>query len=181
MPAPFARRSPKPVISARFYDPKALDLDVAKSLDIAYLPLDAFEKVPKDKLQRACQLGAILPPVIPDDEMGAVAKKIENAKNMGVTHILVGNVGHIELAKESGLTLHGDFRLNTFSNATATLLSEYFEDIITAPELTLAQIRDIKIEKSVCVYGKIPLMVLENPINTGVLTDRRGVNFPVKS
>ena len=174
-------KEPKHVISARFYDPKTLDLDVARSLDIAYLPLDAFEKVPKDKLQKACQLGAILPPVIPDDEMDAVRKKIEKAKSMGVSHLLVGNVGHIELAKESGLKLHGDFRLNTFSNATAILLSEHFEDIITAPELTLAQIRDIKVEKSVCVYGKIPLMVLENPINTGLLTDRRGVNFPVKN
>ena len=180
--APVGRiKEPRAVISARFYDPRTLDLDVARSIDIAYLPLDAFEKVPKDKLQRACQLGAILPPVIPDGEMEAVAKKIEKAKNMGVSHLLVGNVGHIELAQNSGLTLHGDFRLNVFSNATATLLSEHFEDIITAPELTLAQIRDIKIEKSVCVYGKIPLMVLENPINTGALTDRRGVTFTVKS
>lgn len=174
-------KEPKSVVSARFYDPRTLDADVAGSLDIAYLPLDAFDKVPKDKLQRGCELGAILPPVIPDSEMELVRQKIERAKSMGITHLMVGNVGHIALAKESGLKLHGDFRLNVFSNATALSLCDLFEDIITAPELTLAQIRDVKIEKSVCVYGKIPLMVLENPINTGALTDRRGVTFPVKS
>jgi collagenase-like PrtC family protease len=176
-----SKREPKASVSARFYDPRSLDNDVARLVDIAYFPLDAFDKIPMDKVAGGCELGALLPPVIPDSEMAAVKSKLERAKKMGVTHLMVGNVGHIELAKETGLTLHGDFRLNVFSNATAILLSAYFEDIITAPELTLAQIRDIKIEKSVCVYGKVPLMVLENPVGTGTLTDRRGATFFVKS
>jgi len=176
-----AKKEPSAKISARFYDPRTLDSDVARLIDVAYFPLDAFDKVPKDKIAKGCELGALLPPVIPDSEMQAVKDKLERAKKIGIRHLMVANVGHIELAKASGLVLHGDFRLNVFSNATALALCDNFEDVITAPELTLAQIRDIKIEKSVCVYGKIPLMVLENPINTGTLTDRRGVVFPVKS
>jgi putative protease len=105
---------------------------------------------------------------------------LKNAALKGARHVLVANPGHIEMARRSGLKMHGDFRLNVFSNATAIIFAKEFEDVILAPELTLAQIRDVKIEKSVCVYGKIPLMVLENPLDTGVITDRRGVSFTVR-
>ena len=53
------------------------------------------------------------------------------------------------------------------------------ESVIVSPELTLAQIRDIKGKKSVIVYGKVPLMTLEKRTGQKVLRDRKRVGFPV--
>jgi hypothetical protein len=53
------------------------------------------------------------------------------------------------------------------------------ESVIVSPELTLAQIRDIKGKKSVVVYGKIPLMTLEKHTGAKILRDRKKVAFPV--
>ena len=53
------------------------------------------------------------------------------------------------------------------------------ESCLLSPELTLAQIRDIKGKKSVIVYGKIPLMTLEKHTGAKVLRDRRNVAFSV--
>ncbi|MBQ7847108.1 MAG: U32 family peptidase, partial [Clostridia bacterium] len=173
-------KEPKSVISARFYDVKTLDKEVSAALDIAYLPLELFSRVSKEQISEKCELGVLLPPVILDSEAENTEKMLKNAAVSGARHVLVANPGHIEMARRSGLKMHGDFRLNVFSNATALVFADKFEDVILAPELTLAQIRDVKIEKSVCVYGKIPLMVLENPLDTGVITDRRGVSFTVR-
>jgi putative protease len=57
--------------------------------------------------------------------------------------------------------------------------------------LTLPQARDIKGDTSLIVYGRIPLMTVEKCVineiadcdtcakNSAILTDRRGVRFPV--
>ena len=65
------------------------------------------------------------------------------------------------------------------------------ESVILSPELTLPQARDIKGDTSLIVYGRIPLMTVEKCVireitdcdtcakNSAILTDRRGVRFPV--
>ena len=115
-------------------------------------------------------------------------KAVEN----GARHALVSNIGHIDLAKEFGLQVHGDFRLNVTNTQTVGVLESLgVEDVILSPELTLPQLRDIRGNTAAIVYGRIPLMVLEkcigkdiadcNTCNSGKmqLTDRRGVSFPV--
>ncbi len=175
------RYTPKKTVTARFYDPRSIDADVARQIDIAYLPLEAFSKIPFERLPKTCEYGLLMPPVIFDSEMDKVRSQLKIAKELGVSHALVGNAGHISLAKEFGFTLHGDYRLNVFNCATAALHSEIFKDVMLAPELTLPQIRDISCEKSVIVYGKVPLMTIENRTNQGILKDRRAVSFPVKT
>ncbi len=157
--------------SARFYNPANIPANAKKYFDIIYLPLDRFKKCAAN--------GVVLPPVIPESEMESVRQMLVKAKNEGAVHALVGNVGHIALAKEAGFVLHGDFRLNIYNCFTAQLHKSVFEDTILSPELILPQIRDIKIGKSVIVYGKLPLMTLERPVKTEVLKDRRGVSFPI--
>ena len=157
----------KPERSARWYKPENM---CGGYFAINYMPLEAFEKYSAN--------GVLMPPVIRDSEREETLKKLRNAYAKGARHALVGNVGHIELARECGFAIHGDYRLNVFSNAAAERYSD-FEEVIVSPELTLPQIRDINAKKAVIVYGRIPLMTLEKPCGARSLTDRTRAVFPV--
>ena len=54
-----------------------------------------------------------------------------------------------------------------------------FKEYILSPELILPQARDIHAVKSMIVYGRLPLMILEKSCGSDRLTDRRGAVFPV--
>ena len=158
----------KPMRSARWYDPAAIC--GGDFFEINYIPLDAFDKYSAN--------GVLMPPVIPDSEREEVRKKLLAARKKGALHALVGNVGHIELAKECGFIIHGDYRLNIFSSASARIYDE-FEDILLSPELILPQVRDINAKKGIIVYGRMPLMTLEKPCGARTLSDRTKAVFPV--
>lgn len=154
--------------SARFY--KAETIPQTDYFDIIYLPLDKFVNGRAN--------GIVMPPVIFDSEIGKVENMLKKARENGAVHCLVGNVGHIKLAEKYGFVLHGDYRLNIYNNGSMYNYDE-MESVILSPELTLAQIRDIKGKKSVIVYGKIPLMTLEKHTGAKSLRDRKNVVFPV--
>ncbi len=168
--------------SARFYFADRITERARQFFDRIYLPLDVF-------CERAN--GVILPAVIFDSELDAVREKLKKAKETGAVYALVGNLGHLALAKELGLIPVGDFRLNVFNGESAGVLFELgFENLILSPELTLPQIRDIG-AGAVIVYGRIPLMLLEKCVikeiasckacqeGKGCLVDRRKTAFPV--
>ena len=162
-------KPPKKRESARFY--KASSIPQRHSLEEVYLPLDRFDG------KRAN--GVLLPPVIPDSEYEQVKKALLEAKKQGAVHAMVGNIGHITLAKECGFVLHGDFRLNVTNSSAASFYEGLFEDVLLSPELILPQARDIGGQKSFIVYGRLPLMTLEKPLGTELLRDRKGASFPV--
>jgi collagenase-like PrtC family protease len=165
-------KSPKSVIkpSARFYKPDTIPTE--HKLEVVYLPLEKFDGNVAN--------GVLLPPVIPDGELEKVEKALSHAKDAGARHVMVGNVGQIALAKRSGLTIHGDFRLN-LQNSYATEVFADFADLLLSPELLLAQMRDIPAKKAAIVYGRVPLMLLEKSCGTTRLSDRMKKNFPVIS
>ena len=169
--------------SARFYTAAQITEKAKNYFDIIYLPLQNFNG--------ECE-GIILPPVIFDSELSKVEKMLESAKEKGARFALVGNLGALELAKKHGFTVHGDFRFNVYNNeSVAKLESLGVESTILSPELTLPQIRDVKGDTATIVYGRIPLMLLEKCVSKDisncerctagktVLTDRKGISFPV--
>ena len=169
--------------SARFYSPEQITPLAREFFDRIYLTLG--------KETANCD-GVILPPVIFERDRKAVAEMLSNAAAKGVRYALVGNVGHIDLVKEAGLVPVGDFRLNVTNCETVCVLEDMgIDSIILSPELTLPQARDIKGNTSLIVYGRTPLMTVEKCVikeiadcdtcaqNAAVLTDRRGVRFPV--
>ena len=136
--------------------------------------------------------GVILPPVIFDSDRSAVEEMLKSAIQSGAKSITVGNLGHLALAKTAKLPLIGDFRLNVANNLTAQKWEELgLQEIILSPELTLPQIRDVKGNTAVIVYGRIPLMTLEKCVireiadcrtcdaDQATVTDRRGIEFPI--
>ena len=154
--------------SARFYKPDTIPAE--HSLEVVYLPLEKFDG-------RVAN-GVLLPPVIPDGELEAVEAALSRAAQSGARHVMVGNVGQIELARRSGLVIHGDWRLNLQNSYAAEVFAE-FADLLLSPELLLAQMRDIPAKKSAIVYGRLPLMLLEKPCGATRLTDRMKKDFPV--
>lgn len=160
--------------SARFYNPANIPEIAKEYFDIIYLPLDKYTKNTSNMAN-----GVMLPPVIPDSEVEKCDMMLEKAKKQGAVHALVGNIGHIALAKKHGFIIHGDYRLNIYNRQTSELYGSVFQDVILSPELILPQIRDIKNNRSVIVYGKLPLMTLEKRVGADSLRDRKGVVFPI--
>jgi putative protease len=169
--------------SARFYTPEQITPAARAFFDRIYLPLG--------KETAECD-GVVLPPVIFERDLKKVQQMLLNASAKGVRYALVGNLGHIDIVKQAGLVPVGDFRFNVTNCESVCALEEMgIESVILSPELTLPQARDIKGDTSLIVYGRIPLMTVEKCVireiancdtcaqNAAVLTDRRGVSFPV--
>ena len=180
--ASFAREVAKPSRTAVFYHPDAIPDEAFEYFDVIYTPLSVYDGRTN---------GVFLPPVIFDGEREQIAEGIKRACQMGATHLLLGNLGHLSLARESGLTLHGDLRLNvTNRESLAVLQALGLADVILSPELSLPQLRDLSGGRAV-VYGRVPLMVTEKCVGKELgdcaacgdgkltLTDRRGIRFPV--
>ena len=141
--------------------------------------LIAMREEPLGKLQAADQ---------------ALREQLEACKGAGVTGVYVGNLGLVPLCKEMGFTLRGDFGLQVFNSQG---VKEYkrlgFQSLTASFELKLAQIRDLSkaVDLEIIAYGRLPLMITENCAiknqsgkcvcsNVNLLTDRKGVRFPVE-
>ncbi len=155
--------------------------------DTVFLPLAEFLKCGDSRVK-----GVLLPAVIFESEREKVMSALKSAKEKGAEYALVGNYGHVSLARDAGLRLIGDMRLNVTSTASASVAFESgFESLILSPELTAAQIRDIGGDVRCIVYGRLPVMLLEKCFakdisgcdrcekDAAVYTDRVGARFPV--
>ena len=175
LPFPPKKKPSKAILTASFHGAS----QIPDSHDFAhvYLPLSAYETAAD---------GVALPPVIFDDRMDETRRQLERAAELGAKHLMIGNIGHLALAKEFDLIPHGSHRLNTFNTFTGDFWSREagLESLILSCELILPQIRDITlpdgVRKGAIVYGRLPLMLLERPIiGKPALRDTRGVVFPV--
>lgn len=126
-------------------NPGALD-----TFDIVFLPMENFRGTN----------GVYIPPIVFDSEISEVKELLLKARELGARYALIGNIGHIPLAKEAGLVPIGDFRLNiTNSYAKMTYSELGVKDSVLSAEITLPMARDIG--GGEIVYGKIPLMITE--------------------
>ena len=173
--------------TALFYDPSQIPEAAESFFDRIFVPLERYP----DCLGKG--YGVMLPEVVFDSERAEVEKMLRFAASNGAEYALVGNLGHAILAKDAGVSLVGDFRLNCYNNSTAAELEKAgFDEMILSPELTLAQMRDIGGRARAIVYGRLPLMITEKCVGKELggcnscdkqktaLVDRKGVEFPVR-
>ena len=171
--------------SAHFYFPERIPNRAREYFDVIFVPLEKYD---------GSSEGVSLPPVIYDGDMERTRTLLDDAKKRGCKYVLVGNVGHIGLAKNCGLIPWGDLRLNIANSLTARHFGGELERMILSPELDIPKLRDIvdnEKNATAIVYGRVPLMVTEKCVGKeisdcktctdggAVLTDRRGVSFPV--
>ncbi len=173
--------------TALFFDPSQIPDSAESFFERIFVPLERYS----DCVGKG--YGVMLPEVVFDSEREEVEKMLSFAASNGAKYALVGNLGHARLARDAGILLVGDFRLNCYNNSTAAALETAgFEEIILSPELTLAQMRDIGGRARTIVYGRLPLMITEKCVGKELggcnscdkqktaLVDRKGVEFPVR-
>ena len=136
---------------------------------------------------------AVLPRVITDDETEEIFSTLEKLHEYGVNQALIGNIGHVALAKQAGMEVRGDFGLNAFNSQTLDVLrAEGFLSATASFELRIQQIRDMQkpLDTEMIIYGRLPVMVSDQCIIRqssgrcncqvpGQLADRTGSVFPV--
>lgn len=187
--------------TARFYRPECIPEkeETRRFFSVIYLPLDRFDPRKAN--------GVLLPPVMFDREKKAVRAALLRAITAGASHVMLTNPGQLAVVEEAAtaagrilsparsdtgsapspsgkdrdalLHLHGDFRLGCCNSLFAEEAAALFESLILSPELILPQIRDIPGNREVIVYGRLPLMLLEKPVGTPLLRDRKGSEFPI--
>ncbi|NCB62172.1 MAG: U32 family peptidase [Clostridia bacterium] len=163
---------------------------------LIYLPSEEIVASP-DKVEGALSRGAaiavVLPRIVGDGELPQLRQELEAAWELGVTDALAGNLGLISLAQDVGFRLRGDYGLGIFNSQTLKELRRMgFVSAAASFELKLAQIRDLSkaVDTEMIVYGRLPLMIMENCIiknrtglcaceNVNFLTDRTSARFPV--
>lgn len=173
--------------TARFFSPEQITPMAQEYFEIRYLPLETAA----GQAVRGCN-GVVLPPVIFESDSGQIREMLAAVKQQGITHVLVGNIGHLLLLEGFDFTVHGDYRLNVANDATLAALEQLgFADVIASAEMSLAKLRDLGGNTAAIVYGRVPLMTLERCINKQAagcaactaggaeLVDRKGVKFPV--
>ncbi len=136
---------------------------------------------------------AVLPRVITDDETEEIYLALEKLERYGVREALVGNIGHVALAKQAGMSVRADFGMNAFNSQTLDVLrTAGFLSATASFELRLSQIRDLRkpLDTEMIIYGRFPVMVSDQCVirqsagkcncqTPGQLSDRTGSIFPV--
>lgn len=161
------------------------------------LPLEEIADHPDEvraTIDRNVPVAVVLPRICFDREMDGLRSRLETCLEVGVTDAYVGNLGMIAVCREFGLHMRGDIGLNVFNSQG---VKEYkrlgFQSLTASFEAKLAQIRDIAkaVDLEIVAYGRLPLMITENCAikdqsgkcvcsNVNLLTDRKGVRFPVE-
>ncbi len=135
----------------------------------------------------------ILPRVITDNETKDVSRMLSELFLKGINEALVGNIGHILLARRAGMKIRADFGMNVFNSYTMEMIEKMgFLSATASFEMRMAQVKDLskRVNTELIVYGRLPLMVTEQCIisrnagrcncqNPNQLSDRMGSVFPV--
>ena len=190
------REEPDVYVSLRRAGQLTFELIKARP-DRITLPVEEIAAHPDDvrgAVERGIPVAAVLPRVCFDRELPKLREELAVCKEAGVTDAYVGNLGLVPLCKELGFTLRGDFGLQVFNSQGVKEYKRLGLQSLTASfELKLAQIRDVSkaVDLEIIAYGRLPLMITENCAiknqsgkcvcsNVNLLTDRKGVRFPVE-
>ncbi len=136
-----------PRFTAEFLTPGQIPDEAHAYFDEIFLPLHCRTK--------SC--GVTLPEYAPDKRMGQLRAALSLSEP---TSVLAHSPAQIALCREMGIPVTASLRLNVFNRLCAREICDMGAVRITpSPELPLGAIRAIRAEKSVIVYGRLPLML----------------------
>lgn len=174
------------------------DWDIPKQFvecEIVFIPENTPVETIRNLLKQGFTLGIeIFAGMFGREEQ--IKQNLKKAKENGITHVLVNNLGAIPLCEEFHFTIHGGFRLNVMNTESVNFFEKLgLVDLIVSFELTLQQINTLGGSEKIgtIIYGRLPLMLTRNcpGINSktkncaecgglGYITDRKEINFPYK-
>ena len=161
-----------------------------------YVPVHILDSDPEltQKLLKRGKVAAVLPRIVHDKELPRLKAALMRLKDLGLTDVLVGNLGLLIPVRELGLNIRGDFGLNIYNSGAVDITRKLeFASTTLSFEMTMPQIRDVtkSVPCELLVYGRLPLMIMENCLffnragecvcNRGPmkLIDKTGAEFPV--
>ncbi len=135
--------------------------DAYKDCEIIFVPLFSTPEKLSSLINRGFNIGLEIP-----RGMFGKEEKIRNAltkaQELGVRHVLAGNLGAVYLGRELGFAIHGDFGLNLFNTSSLLWAEETgLEDVVVSFELTHSQINSLggNIPRGIISGGYLPLML----------------------
>ncbi len=163
---------------------------------VLYIPLHllAEDLAWCGQVARRCKVCAVLPRILHDGELPKCKEALALVRTQGVTQALVGNLGHLLLARQCGMKIRGDYGLNLYNSGAVNTARELeLRSATLSFEMTLPQIRDVSkaVPCEILIYGRLPLMVTENCVIQGKtgscachmgstkLVDRTGAEFHI--
>jgi len=151
-----------------------------------YVPLEVLAEM--DALPAGdTEWCALLPRVWQDRNEAQLHDWLAHAKTLGVTAAAAGNIGHLSILRESGLTVCGDYGLNVFNARSLDYLrNKGLDSACLSFELRSSQMRDLQkiLPAEAIVYGRLPLMITENCLvqnETRCKLDRNGPAVPTSA
>lgn len=186
-----------PVMIYQVRTPEQLSEELADTRpDYIYVPVGAMHEnfdLLDAFIKRGATPVAVLPRVVTDDQVQPVFKMLRELFDRGVNEALVGNLGHIVLARKAGMKIRADFGMNVFNSFTLEMIQKMgFLSATASFELRLAQVRDMakSVDTELIAYGRLPLMVSDQCVishslgscscqTPASLSDRMGSVFPV--
>ena len=138
--------------------------------------------------------GCLTIPYILNVSKGALDEYIEShfeeiVEAVRETGIAVGNLGWARQFLSAGVKVYGDYGLNIFNSQSAEAFAEMgIEPIAWSDEMSddgrhwMAGLDGIRIEgikREPAIMERIPLMITEHPLQSGYLTDRKGVKHAI--
>lgn len=169
----------------RFEDKKQIPEDLSGISAIVYpLEKDPDFSVQVDKI-------ADIPRGIINEDL--IKKRLKLFKEHGFNTCLCGNLASVEIARKEGFNIIADTGLNIFNSESVTKAEEWRVKAVTLSyELSIEEGKfKSDLPLGIIAYGKVPLMTFKNcPLKNGktcnecdkqgVLTDRMGIDFPVR-
>ena len=161
-----------------------------------YVPVHILDEDPEltMRLLKRGKLAAVLPRIVHDSELPRLKAALMRLKDLGLTDVLVGNLGLLLPMRELGMNIRGDFGLNVYNSGAVDMARKLeFASATLSFEMTMPQIRDVtkSVPCELLIYGRLPLMIMENCLffnragecvcNRGPmkLIDKTGAEFPV--
>lgn len=192
-----ALRRAKPALIFETLMPSQLTEDLAAlKPDYLYVPLEIIAKqseLLEPFIVRNTRIAVVLPRIISDSELGATAKLLKAAQEVGVTEVLCSNLGDVALVSMAGMAARGDFGLNLYNSYALEIAALAGLRSATASfELSLELIEKLKkpLDVEIIAYGRLPAMLTEHCIikesagrcvcsAPARLTDERGGAMPI--
>ncbi len=134
-----------------------------------------------------------------DVPRGIVSEKILRErlklfKERGFTLGYCGNIAALKILREQGFEVIGGVGMNVYNCESIAVLREWGMNSVTvSPEADISYARQMPsvLPKGIFAYGRLPLMLTRNcPVKNGrgckecdrnaVITDRKGISFPVR-